>query len=72
MKKAFKVETNHMEFSAAAWVVKEYKPCALEVISEKQSVEAHTKKVVQMRSLAQNFAKQWKYEVTQAGSQESF
>ena len=45
----------------------------MEVISEtNQSVEAHTRKVVQMHCLAQNFANQLRQEIEKANLQESF
>ena len=72
-RRAYKAETDDREFSAFTWVVKEYKSCALDVISEtKQSVEAHTKKVVQMHCLAQNFANQLRQEIEKANLQEPF
>jgi len=58
-RRAYKAHTNDKELSAFTWVVKEYTTNALDVISEtKQSVEKHTKKVVQMHCLAHNFANQ--------------
>lgn len=72
-RQAYKAETNNKEFSHSTWVVKEYKSSALEIISEiKQSVEAHTKKVVQMHCLAQNFANQCRREIQQAGLEDTF
>lgn len=72
-RRAYKARTNDKELSAFTWVVKEYTTNALEVISEtKQSVEAHTRKVVQMHCLAQNFANQLRQEIEKANLQESF
>jgi len=72
-RRAYKARTNNKELSAFTWVVKEYTTNALEVISEtKQSVEAHTRKVVQIHCLAQNFAIQLRQEIEKANLQESF
>ena len=72
-RRAYKARTDDKELSAFTWVVKEYTTNALEVISEtNQSVEAHTRKVVQMYCLAQNFANQLRQEIEKANLQESF
>jgi hypothetical protein len=72
-RKAYKAESSDKDFSTLTWVVKEYKPCALEVIAEtQQTVEAHTKKVVQMHSLAQNIASQCKAKIEEDGLLQSF
>ncbi|CAB4007086.1 transient receptor potential cation channel subfamily M member 6-like [Paramuricea clavata] len=71
-RKAYKAESKDESF-AGSWVVKEYNENALDVIAEtNQTLETHTKKVVQMHSLAQNFASQLKTSVEQNGMQESF
>ena len=71
-RKAYTTETDHKEFSGATWVIKEYKSRVVDIIGEtNQTVEAHTKKVVQMYCLAQNFANQCKDQIEQAGLQES-
>jgi len=72
-RRAYKAHTNDKELSAFTWVVKDYTTNALDVISEtKQSVEKHTKKVVQMHCLAHNFANQLRQEIEKADLQESF
>ena len=71
-RKAYTAETVHKEFSGLTWVIKEYNSRAVDIIGEtNQTVEAHTKKVVQMHCLAQNFASQCKGQIEQAGLQES-
>lgn len=58
-RKAYKASTKTKDFAKTTWVVKKYKPEALQVIKDNgQSVEEHTKKVVQMHHLARNFAAQ--------------
>ena len=58
-RKAYKASTQTNDFAQTTWVVKKYKPEALQVIKDSgQSVEEHTKKVVQMHHLARNFAAQ--------------
>ena len=71
-RKAYKSESQDETFTGL-WVVKEYNEKSLDVIAKtNQTVETHTKKVVQMHSLAQNIANQLKSNVEQNGMQESF
>ena len=58
-RKAYRAKTNTQEFSNAEWVVKKYKKSVLkEIEAINQTVEQHTRKVVQMHHLARNFAAQ--------------
>ena len=59
-RKAYRAKSNTQEFLNAEWVVKRYKTSALikEIEAMNQSVEQHTRKVVQMHHLARNFAAQ--------------
>eukprot|EP00794_Sanderia_malayensis_P013427 gene13427-14807_t len=54
---AFKAYSTSQNLGATEWVVKKYLQCAVDVINAtKQSLEQHTRKVVQMHTLAKNFA----------------
>ena len=58
-RKAYRAKSNTQEFSNAEWVVKRYKTSVLkEIEAINQTVEQHTRKVVQMHHLARNFAAQ--------------
>ena len=58
-RQAFKATTNNTTYSNTAWVVKKYLPETVKIVEEThQTVEAHTRKVVQMHMLARNFALQ--------------
>ena len=58
-RQAFKATTNNTTYSKTAWVVKKYLPETVKIVEEThQTVEAHTRKVVQMHMLARNFALQ--------------
>ena len=55
-REAFKATSKTPGFQLQQWVVKRYLPFAVDVIKEtKQTIEEHTKKVVQMHILARNF-----------------
>lgn len=56
-RKAFRATSSTKEFCRSKWVVKRYLTKAIEDISlTSQTVEQHTRKVVQMHYLARNFA----------------
>ena len=58
-RQAFKATTNNTTYSNTAWVVKKYLPETVKIVEEThQTVETHTRKVVQMHMLARNFALQ--------------
>ena len=55
--KAFKATTMSKDLGTAVWVVKEYlEDAAVAIARSNQTIEQHTKKVVQMHMLARNFA----------------
>ncbi len=61
---AFKATSQAKEFQSTTWVVKKYLPQAIEDIGVTgQTVEQHTKKVVQMHILARHFAARLKQEI---------
>lgn len=65
-RKAYKARSQSQGFKDHSWVVKRYLQKAAEGIKETgQSIEEHTKKSVQMHSLARNFALQLKDKVDQ-------
>jgi hypothetical protein len=56
-REAFKARSKTREFANVTWVVKKYLKSAEDTIAETdQTVEQHTRKVVQMHMLARNFA----------------
>ena len=58
-RKAYRAKSNTQQFSNAEWVVKKYNTSVLkEIASINQTVEQHTRKMVQMHHLAQNLAAQ--------------
>lgn len=58
-REVFKATSSTKGFTESTWVVKKYLPEAISVIEKtKQSIEDHTRKVVQMHLLAKNFAEQ--------------
>jgi hypothetical protein len=58
---AFKAQSKTHRFANVTWIVKKYLKCAKDTIAETdQTVEQHTRKVVQMHMLARNFA--WKFD----------
>ena len=70
---AYKAQSTSREFSSLTWVVKKYKPEAILTINQTgQSVETHSKKVVQMHCLAQNFAQQLKAKIEKEGLTQLF
>lgn len=63
-RKAFKATSNDRGFQGSTWVVKRYLEKASEdIIAIGQTLEEHTKKVVQMHYLARNFAAKLKEEL---------
>lgn len=65
---AYKATTKHPEFNCPTWVIKRYLPEALKSIDEVgQTIEEHTRKVVQMHLLARNFALQLEEKIKQNG-----
>ena len=72
-RKAFKATSHNKNFEGSTWVIKKYLPKVLndiEVIG--QTVEEHTKKVVQMHYLARNFTAKMKEELIANGKETSF
>ena len=59
-REAFKARSSSTGFSGVTWVVKRYLPrVCKEIVNDlNQTMEQHTKKVVQMHALAKNFAGQ--------------
>ena len=56
---AYKAKTKHPQFSDRSWVIKRYLSKAIDGIERTgQTLEQHTRKVVQMHLLARNFASQ--------------
>ena len=70
-RKAFKATSTTIGYSGT-WVIKQYKGETLETITTDlgQTVEEHTKKVIQMHSLARNFYQQVTKRVTDVCSVE--
>lgn len=63
-RKAYKATSITKDFKDQTWVVKRYNSDALDIIHDtNQTVEAHTKKAVQVHLLAKNFADQLKQKV---------
>ena len=63
-RKAYKAISVEKEFEGCTWVIKRYLPKTIEDISTiGQTVEDHTRKVVQMHYLARNFAARLKGEL---------
>ena len=63
-RKAFKATSNDRGFQGSTWVVKRYLEKASEdIIAIGQTLEEHTKRVVQMHYLARNFAAKLKEEL---------
>ena len=69
-REVFKATSKMPEFHGQQWVVKRYLVSAVDII--KQTVEQHTKKVVQMQMLARNFAQKLEQELKQAGNLEVY
>ena len=68
-RKAFNVTNSERELSDTLWVIKKYLPEAGQIIkATNQTLEQHTTKVVQMHTLARNFAKRLKQELKRAGN----
>ena len=63
---AFKATSKMPGFQRQQWVVKKYLESAVDIIKEtKQTIEQHTKKVVQMHMLARNFTLKLEQELKQ-------
>ena len=72
-RKAFKATSKHPEFIGREWVIKHYLPEALKGIEDTgQSVEQHSRKVVQMHLLARNFALQLEDQIQKDDIKELF
>lgn len=72
-RQAFKATSSAAEFSKVTWVVKRYLERAVEdIAATKQTVEQHTKKVVQMHYLSRNFAARLHQELEQRNQLECF
>ena len=70
---AFKATSSVPDFCKTTWVVKRYLERSVEDIhATNQSVEHHTKKVVQMHYLARNFAARLQEELEQSNSIHQF
>ena len=71
--KAFNATTSERELSDTLWVIKKYLPEAGQIIkATNQTLEQHTREVVQMHTLARNFAKRLKQELKRAGNLELY
>ena len=58
-REVFKATSDAREFADSTWVIKKYLPEAVTIIGKtNQTVEEHTKKVVQMHMLAKNLAEE--------------
>ena len=63
-REAFKATSKTVGFDSRQWVIKKYLESAVNLIKEtKQTLEQHTKKVVQMHMLARNFTKKLEKEL---------
>ena len=63
-RKAFKATSKDRGFNGSTWVVKRYlEKAAVDIVAIGQTLEEHTKKVVQMHYLARNFAAKLKEEL---------
>lgn len=72
-REAFKATSKSPEFHRQQWVIKKYLPSAIDIIKEtKQTLEQHTKKVVQMHMLARNFTQKLEQELKQGGNLELY
>lgn len=72
-RKAYKATSQIKGFDKQTWVVKKYLPETLNVIEQmNETVEGHSKKVVQMHLLAKNFSDQLAKEVKEVKCEEEF
>lgn len=72
-REAYKASSNSARFKANAWVVKKYLPETLTVLKDmSETVESHTKKVVQMHHLARNIASNLQMAVNKAKKEKEF
>lgn len=72
-RKAFKATSKTAGFCNQQWVVKRYLESAVDIIQRtKQTLEQHTKKVVQMHMLARNFTKTLEKELQLNGNLELY
>ena len=70
---AYKAKTKHAQFSAANWVIKRYLQRTIDGIHTLgQTLEQHTRKVVQMHLLARNFASQLEKRIMKNHMQSAF
>eukprot|EP00112_Aurelia_sp_Birch-Aquarium-sp1_P003782 Seg14268.1 transcript_id=Seg14268.1/GoldUCD/mRNA.D3Y31 product="hypothetical protein" protein_id=Seg14268.1/GoldUCD/D3Y31 len=69
----YKASPKHPDFKRTSWVVKHYLPGALKCIEETgQTIEEHSKKVVQMHLLARNITLQLEQAVRKTEDQDLF
>ncbi|CAB4042733.1 Hypothetical predicted protein [Paramuricea clavata] len=72
-RKAFKATSSAAEFSKTTWVVKTYLERSIDDIgATNQTVEQHTRKVVQMHYLARNYAARLHQELEQSSVSDVF
>jgi hypothetical protein len=72
-REAFKARSKTPEFHNRGWVVKKYLNAAIDVIQQtNQTVEQHTKKVVQMHMLTKNFTLKLEEELKKEGNYEFY
>lgn len=72
-RKAFQATSHHTNFKGSKWVVKRYLTKAVKDIEEtNQTLEEHTKKVVQMHYLARNFTAKMNQELIENGQMSEF
>ena len=72
-REVFKATSDAREFADSTWVIKKYLPEAVTIIGKtNQTVEGHTKKVVQMHMLAKNLAEQLVKKLKEDGKLEEY
>ena len=72
-REAYKAQSHAPGFVHRSWVVKKYVKCAEETIEEtNQTIEQHTRKVVQMHMLARNFGSKLEQNVEKEDIKEMF
>lgn len=72
-REAYKASSNSARFKVNTWVVKKYLPETLTVLEEmNETVESHTKKVVQMHHLARNMVANLQTAVNKVNKEKEF
>lgn len=72
-REAYKATSKTPEFCRQQWVVKKYLQSTVDIIKEtKQTIEQHTKKVVQMHMLARNFTQKLEKELKEGDNLELY